>query len=117
MRLIACYSTPKLPAIHGVCTKLLYGTISFHILARTDTRGSVAAAPPATENGSPPLNKCHGKVFEVQVSSAGATRQHNHNRAAAKKLHEKLAGADFGQPWCRMGVEAVDEHSAPITMA
>ena len=71
----------------------------------------------ATENCYQPLNKCHGKVFEVQVSSAGATRQHNHNRAAAKKLHEKLAGADFGQLWCRMGVEAVDEHSSPITMA
>ena len=70
----------------------------------------------ATENDSQPLNKCHGKVFEVQVSSAGATRQHNHNRAAAKKLHEKLAGTDFGHLWCHMGVEAVDEHSPPIIM-
>jgi hypothetical protein len=70
----------------------------------------------AAKNSSQTLNKCHGKVFEVQVSASGATRQHNNNRAAAKKLHEKLAGADFGQPWCRTVSEAIDEHSQPISM-
>lgn len=55
-------------------------------------------------------------VFEVQVSSAGAVRQHNNNRAAAKKLHEKMAGADFGQPWCRAVMEAIDAHSQPMSM-